>query len=271
MSARQVIGFIGLGEQGAPLALNLIDAGYALVVFDLRAEAVGPLIQAGAKLASSIKEVGSLVDMVLVCVTDDAQLDAVLEGSGGLLAAMQAGGTVVILSTVSTALVAKVGDQTGKRGLNLLDAPLTGGPVGAREKRVVHFVGGEDDTLATCRAVLEVSAHKIIHAGPLGAGTRAKLVHQLVLIGNLAVAEGGWSLGRRAGLDDGVIREVLGGGMAQSIVAERLPELVPTDHITALFRKDLSLCQQVADELGVDIPGLDFAAAYLGETISGSD
>lgn len=246
-------GFIGLGEQGQPIALNLQNAGHPLIVFDARAEALKPLADAGAQIAGSVEEVGRQASRVFVCVADDPQLEAVLLGPAGLMQCMPAGGLIIVHSTVSRGLVCRAAEHAEKAGLMLIDAPLTGGPEGARSKRVVYFVGAEPEAFERCRPLLEVSARKIVQAGPVGAGVQAKLVHQLVLCGNLIAAREGWLLGREAGLDDAVILDVLQSGAAQSFIAERWSKLPWTEHIKWLLEKDLSLCIELGDALGMDL------------------
>lgn len=266
MAAADVaLGFIGLGEQGAPLALNLQAAGYAPVVFDARRQALLPFSEAGASIAGSVDEVGHRAKVVLVCVNDGAQLADVLGGAGGgLLGSMPAGGVIVIHSTVSAALVEQNAGIAARLGIAIVDAPLTGGAEGARNKSVVYFVGGDADALERCRPILEVSARKIIRAGPVGAGLRAKLVHQLVLCGNLMAARDGWLLGRSAGLDDGIIIDVLQSGAAQSRVGERLPRSAWSDHVLELFQKDISLCLELGKEHALELRTASFIEDELG-------
>lgn len=265
MAADLEVGFIGLGEQGAPLALNLQVAGYAPIVFDARPEALLPFADAGARIAGSVDEVGQSAKVVLVCVNNGAQAaDILSESNGGLFRSMPAGGLIVIHSTVSAALVRQKAGFAAREGIALVDAPLTGGAEGARNRSVVYFVGGDADAVERCRPILEVSARKIIRAGPVGAGLSAKLVHQLVLCGNLMAARDGWLLGRSAGLDDAIIMDVLQSGAAQSRVAERPPRTW-SDHVLELFQKDVSLCLDFGNEHSLELQTARFIAEELGK------
>jgi len=257
------LGFIGLGEQGAPLALNLQGAGLAPMVFDTRSEALEPFAAAGVAIADSVAELGRWATTVLVCVTNDEQLEAVLFGPGRLIECMGAGGLIVVHSTVSPKVVLAANEVAAQRGLALVDAPLTGGGQGAMNKSVVYFVGGDAEAVERCRPVLGGSGQKIIHAGPVGAGIRAKLVHQLVLCGNAVAARDGWILGRRCGLDDEVIVDVIENGAAQSRIAGRWPRIEWSDHAVALFQKDMSLCRSFGEELNLELP----TAAFVQEEL----
>ncbi len=255
-AAPERVGFIGLGEQGAPLARNLQAAGYATVVFDSRVEALDAL--PGAHNARSAAEVAAGSDLVFICVANDEQLWNVIRGELGVLAGMSSGGLIVVNSTVSPALIARIADLSAAKDIDVVDAPLTGGPGGAADKTVVYFVGGSERAVARCRPFLEVSARKIIWAGDLGAGARAKLVHQLILCGNLMAARDGWDLGLRAGLDEQVLLDVIQSGAAQSRIGERLPSLSWSAHAVALFRKDLGLCLELGRQLHLELPSGNF-------------
>jgi 3-hydroxyisobutyrate dehydrogenase-like beta-hydroxyacid dehydrogenase len=250
----EVVGFVGLGEQGEPLARNLLYAGFDTVAFDRRPEACAAFAGAGGRAAGSPAEVAAEAAVVLVCVLEDAQLLDVIEGERGLLAEMRPGGVIVVNSTVSPEAIRRIGVAAGEKGVEVVDAPLTGGPSGAVNRTVVYFVGGRDGAVAKCRHLLEVSAARVIRAGGPGAGARAKLVHQLILCGNLLAAREGWVLGLRAGLDEQVILDVICSGAAQSRIAERLPGLTWAPHVTHLFRKDLGLCLELGAQLGVALP-----------------
>lgn len=266
-TAPAMTGFIGLGEQGAPLARNLQSAGYATVVFDSRADAVEVLVANGAQGAGSAAEVSARADIVFVCVANDEQIRNVIEGDQGVVAGMAPGGLIVVNSTVSPAMIARIVDSAGAGGLDVVDAPLSGGPAGAANRTVVYFVGGSEKAINRCWPLLEVSARKIIRAGGSGAGARAKLVHQLILCGNILAARDGWELGRRAGLDQQVILEVIKGGAAQSLIAERLPGISWSRHAAELFQKDLGLCLELSAQMDLVLPSARFLEQII-ETIT---
>jgi 2-hydroxy-3-oxopropionate reductase len=267
--AADIVGFVGLGEQGEPLARNLLSEGFETLAYDRRPEARAAFADAGGRAAASPAEVAAEAHVVLVCVVDDEQVLDVVGGERGLLAAMRPGGVIVINSTISPDAIGRIGEAASAAGVEVVDAPLTGGPGAAVNRSVVYFVGGNDAAVARCGRLLEVSG-RIIRAGGPGAGARAKLVHQLILCGNLLAAREGWALGRQAGLDERVILDVIRSGAAQSRIAERLPELSWPPHVTRLFRKDLGLCLDLGGRLGVALPSTEFSEQMI-EAIGPSD
>jgi 2-hydroxy-3-oxopropionate reductase len=263
-----IVGFIGLGEQGDPLARNLLSAGYDTLAFDRRPEARTAFAHAGGRIANSPAEVAAEASVVFICVVNDEQVLDVVEGQRGVLAAMRAGGVIVINSTISPEAISRITQAAEQAGVEVVDAPLTGGPRAAVNKSVVYFVGGSEGAVARCGLLLEVSG-RVIRAGGPGAGARAKLVHQLILCGNLLAAREGWALGLAAGLDERVILDVIRSGAAQSRIAERLPEISWAPHVSRLFRKDLGLCLELGGELGVALPSTRFSEQMIesiGET-----
>ena len=190
------VGFIGLGEQGKPLAINVALGGFDLMVHDLRAEPVDELVSRGARAARSAREVGAHGDIVEVIVVNDEQLEAVVLGGDGVLAGARPGSTIAIHSTVRPATVRRIGERAAARGVGVLDAPVSGGARGARKRMMCYMVGGEKDALERCRSVFATSAGTIIHMGALGAGMTAKLAHQVILCLNMLAAHEGTKLAR---------------------------------------------------------------------------
>lgn len=258
------VGFVGLGEQGAPLARNLRAVGYRLQLFDVRQETVSGLVADGGVAARSPAAAAAGAAAVLVCVGNDEQLAAAILGPDGVLAGMASGGLLIINSTVSPTIIADLGRRCAAAGIDLVDAPLTGGPAGAHERSLVYFVGGEAAAVERARPFLEVSARKLILAGGPGDGIRAKLVHQLILCGNLLAARDGWRLGEASGLSRDIIGAVIRDGAAQSRVAERYPSLSWGGHVAGLFAKDLGLCLDAGAALGLDLKAAGFAHDNIG-------
>lgn len=257
-----ILGFIGLGAMGKPLAANLLGAGYRVRVFDRQSDAMTALASRGAETCRSAAEVAQGADFVVVCVSTDDQTREAILGEDGVLSGAGAGAAVIVNGTISPALVAEIAREAGRRRVAIVDAPMSGGVQGAEQKSLLYMIGGADTVVERCLPVLRVSARKIIHAGPTGAGVRAKLVHQLMLCGNLIAAREGWRLGQGAGLSPDVIADVVTSGAAQSAMAERLPTLPRDPHNAALWEKDLRLCLDLAQELALSLP-----ATALAETL----
>lgn len=267
------VGFIGLGEQGKPLALNIAASGFDLMVHDLRREPVDELVAGGAHAAGSAREVGAHGDIIEVIVVNDAQVESVVLGEDGVLAGARAGGVIAIHSTVRPATVRKIGERAAARGVAVVDAAVSGGARGARKRTMCYMVGGEKAAVERCRPVFETSAGAIVHMGALGTGMAAKLAHQVILCLNILAAHEGMELARRAGLDPAALGEAVHAGAAQSRIADGWARFRPSAQNGALFHKDLALALELAHELSVPLPAAALTQRLirqmLGEPESG--
>jgi len=261
------VGFIGLGTQGKYLALNLATAGHDVMVFDLRPEPLAELKAAGAKIARTCKEIGTHGDVIQICVLNDAQVDAVMLGPDGVLAGAAAGKLVAIHSTVDPATIAKAAEAGAKQSVEVIDAPVSGGEHGAKNKTMSYMVGGSTAALEKCRPLFETSGNKITHTGALGTGIRAKLAHQLIICVNMLAAYEGMSLGLQAGLTPELLQKVIHEGAAQSLMADRWFQLKLGPHAQKVFYKDLQLCLKFAGDLGLPVPGAALAQQLLNKIV----
>lgn len=264
------VGFIGLGEQGKPLALNVAQAGFDLMVHDLRREPVDELVASGARAAQSAREVGTHGDIIEVIVVNDAQVEAVVLGEDGVLAGARPGTVIAIHSTVRPATVRKIGERAAAKSVAVIDAAVSGGPRGARRRTMCYMVGGAAEALERCRPVFATSAGTIVHMGALGAGMAAKLAHQVVLCVNMLAAYEGTELARRAGLDPAALSEAIHAGAAQSRIADHWARGRPVAQSGALFDKDLGLALEMARELGTEIPAAALTRRMLRQILGGS-
>jgi 3-hydroxyisobutyrate dehydrogenase-like beta-hydroxyacid dehydrogenase len=262
------VGFVGLGNIGKPMALRLAAAEeIELWVYDVAPEPVAELAAAGAKTAGSVGELAAAVDVVCVMVRDDDQVRSVAEAVGP-------GPVLVIHSTVAPDTPA----QLEARGFAVLDAPVSGGPMGAADGSLAILVGGSDDAFAAARPALDLMGSKVVHAGPLGAGTRMKLARNLIhFVAFTAVTEA-QRLAEAAGLDlialGDIVRhtDAITGGPGAIMHRATTAALEPDDfwhgvfdHVRALGEKDLSFAIALAEELGVDVPLAREALLRLGK------
>lgn len=259
------LAFVGLGEQGLPLALNLVETRRAVAGYDLSAAALERFRAAGGDAASSISEAVAGAEIVFVCVRDDVQMSAVM---AQLSDAIGAGAVLVIHSTITPKLVAQCGRMARSAGADAIDAPVSGGAAGAEQKRAVFMVGGGADAVARCAPLLACSG-EAIHVGELGAGSRCKLIHQLVLIGNIHASAQGYALARASGLDINMVAQALNAGAAQSRAGARLFEQGFTPHMLDALQKDWLLCgafaadHDVAAGVGIDASFTSQLARYM--------
>jgi 3-hydroxyisobutyrate dehydrogenase len=274
------VGFIGLGNIGKPMALRLAASdAIALTVFDVAPEPVAELEAAGARSATSIGALATAVSVVCVMVRDDDQVRAVL---AEILASRDEqspgdGPTVVIHSTVAPGTPAQLADAAARHGVRLLDAPVSGGAMGAAAGTLAVMVGGPDDAVALVRPALEVMGSHVVHAGPVGAGTRFKLARNLLHFTAFTAATEAQRLAEAAGLDIAelgrVVRhtDAVTGGAGAIMLRDTTAPIPPDDfwygvfgHVVALGEKDLSFALELADELGVDLPLARLARERLG-------
>ncbi len=263
------IGFIGLGIMGAPMAANLLRAGHALTVYN-RSErpAVAALVAAGARRAATPREAAAGAAVIITMVTDTADVEAVILGEQGVIEGAAAGSTVIDMSTISPAATRRIAARLGERGVAMLDAPVSGGELGARNATLAIMVGGPAEVLARCRAVLQSLGKTITLVGDHGAGQTAKLCNQVAgALNNLAVAEA-LTLAAASGLDPGRVLEAIAGGAAGSWMMSNFgPRILARDFapgfMVDLQQKDLRLVLEAANELGVALPGVSLVHQWF--------
>ncbi len=262
-------GFVGLGAIGRPMARRLCAGGATTTVFDLVPAAVAELVAAGAAGVGSAREVAAAADVVGVCVRDDADVDAVVNGPDGLLAGAAPGTVIAIHSTILPGTVRALGTTAAARGVAVVDACVTGGPMGAEQGRLTYMVGGDAADLERCRPLFATSGTTIVHTGPLGTGAATKLCNNLMTyLGFLAAFEA-TLLARESGLADGAFQEVtrsngnLTDQMQAFLMLHRIPREQRTEAgfqamlrgYTTLAEKDLAVTLAFAREHGVALPG----------------
>jgi 3-hydroxyisobutyrate dehydrogenase-like beta-hydroxyacid dehydrogenase len=261
------VGFIGLGMQGKYMAVNLAEAGYDLMVYDTRPEPLEELARVGAKVGRSNAEVAKHAEIVQVCVLNDAQVGEVVAGPKGLLDTAAPGTIIVIHSTIAPATIEKLAPLVAKKKVEIIDAPVSGSERGAKAKTMSYMVGGSKKALEKCRALFETSGPKIQHVGALGAGTRAKLAHQIIITVNMLAAYEGMKVGVESGLDAKILEKVIHEGLAQSWIADQWSELSFGPHSREVFYKDLQLGLELAKELGISVPGAELAQQLLDRIV----
>ena len=201
------VGFVGLGDQGKPIAFNLTAAGFDTMVYDLRPEPVNELVSSGAKAATSLAELATHSELIGICVPEDEHVRGVLLGENAILNHASPGCTIAIHSTVLPETIVELGTAATERGLHLLDACVTGGAIRAKQKQLTYLVGGESNALETARAYLETSAVHIVHAGELGNGARLKLCLNLITYIQWAAAFESFTLAKAIGLPQEILEE----------------------------------------------------------------
>lgn len=254
------VGFVGLGIMGAPMAANLLKAGFQVTVWNRTAKRMDPLIDQGAKSAGSPAEVAGASEVTVSCVTNSPDVDAIALGQGGIAEGAAKGSTYIDCSTISPAVARKVAAALAERGVAMLDAPVSGGDVGAKAGTLAIMVGGEADAFERCRPVLEAMGKTIVHVGPSGSGQVVKLCNQIAGGLNLLALAEAVALARKAGVDPGKMLEVVGAGAAGSWMIQNLgPRAVAGDFapgfMVDLQQKDLGLVLEEARATNTPLPG----------------
>ena len=260
------VGFIGLGAMGNPMAVNLQKAGYELTVHDIRREHGRNLEDAGAVWARSPAATAQRSDVVLLSLPGPAQVELVVLGENGVFSGLAAGGACIDTSTNSPALMRRIAEEGASRGIQVMDAPISGGIWGARDASLTVFAGGEEAAFEKYRQLFRCIGKTVVHMGPLGSGHVAKLVNNLTMYINFIGACEGMALGVKAGLDPQTLLDVIKPSMGYSTFMERSMKLSldgkPLHFETDGAVKDLRLCVELGRELGVPL-----AAGPLVETL----
>ena len=260
------VGFIGLGTMGAAMAANIVRAGFPLTAWNRTPGRAQELADLGTAFAETPAAVAAASDVIVICVSDTPDVEAVLFGQDGISAGAREGTLVIDCSTIAPSGSWKFAERLDALGLAMVDAPVSGGSEGARNATLTIFVGGNEHDVERARPVLTAIGRTITHVGPIGAGQAVKAVNQVILAGAyLGVAEG-IVLAIKAGLDVEQVIDALGGGAAQSwVLANRSGRMLDNDYPLgfklALHRKDLGIALGLADQLGASLPLAAMTAA----------
>jgi 2-hydroxy-3-oxopropionate reductase len=259
VTRQEPVGFVGLGVMGRPMARNLVRAGHRVVVWNRSAGPAAELAAAGATVARTPAELAAAAPVVLTMLPDLPQVEEVLRRDDGLLAGMHQGSVLVVMGTVSPVEVRDLGARLEPAAVAVVDAPVSGGDVGAEQATLSIMVGGRPEDVTRVRPYLEAMGTTVDHLGPLGAGQLAKACNQIVVAATLTALSEALVLARRGGLDPQRVFAVLGGGLAASRVLEvKGPKLLGGDFrpggAAAFQHKDLGFALAAAREEGVALP-----------------
>lgn len=255
------VGFIGLGNMGGPIALNIVKAGHSVVVHDLRREAATDHLELGARWADSPKAVAQASEVVFTCLPGPKEIEAVALGEDGILEGIQPDAVYVDASTSTPTLIRRIAEVFKGKGAHVLDAPVSGGTVGAREGTLGVMVGGDPAIFERVKPIIQSFGAGIHHVGDVGAGEVCKLVHNMVAITTRLVIAEGMTLAVKAGVTPAAILEVLKSASfgKQRVLHSYIPQTVFTGkfeeaHFSLrLSAKDIGLARQMAQEFNVPV------------------
>jgi len=253
------IGFIGLGIMGKPMAKNLIKAGFPLTVWNRTASKMKELIEMGAKGASSPKEVAEKSNVIITMLTDSPDVEEVILGPSGVIEGVKRGSIVIDMSTISPKVARKIASKLAEVGVEMLDAPVTGGEIGAINATLSIMVGGNYETFQKCLPIFQALGKRVTYMGPHGNGQITKLCNQIICVINIQAVCEGLIFAAKAGLDLDKFLEVVTGGAANSWMLSNLgPKMIKGDmepgFKIATQQKDLRLVFETAAELKVPLP-----------------
>ncbi|MBE0608254.1 MAG: NAD(P)-dependent oxidoreductase [Dehalococcoidia bacterium] len=254
------VGFVGLGIMGAPMAANLLKAGFSLTVWNRSPARMEPLVELGAVAADSPAAVASASEVTLSCVTNSPDVEAIALGPRGVAEGAAPGSVYIDCSTISPETARRVAAELSPRDIAMLDAPVSGGDVGARAGTLAIMAGGDPEVFARCLPVLEAMGKTIVHVGPAGSGQVVKLCNQVAGGLNLLAMAEAISLARGAGIDPAKMLEVVSAGAAGSwMLANLAPRAIRGDYapgfMVDLMQKDLHLVLDEAAAGGTPLPG----------------
>ncbi|HZR22387.1 MAG TPA: 2-hydroxy-3-oxopropionate reductase [Vicinamibacterales bacterium] len=269
------LGFIGLGVMGKPMAKNLIKAGFSLVVHNRSRGAVDEVVAAGAKAGTSPADVAKQSSIVITMVPDTSDVELVLAGKDGVVSALQRDAIVIDMSSISPAATQRLAKQVADKGGSMLDAPVSGGEIGAVNAQLSIMVGGDEAAFTRALPVLQAMGNKerIVHIGPSGAGQVCKICNQIAIGGALAGVSEAFALAKKAGVDAARVRQALLGGFAASRVLEVHGERMLNDNYkpgfrTKLYQKDLRLANEAAQANGVAMPGTAIVTQLINALVA---
>ena len=258
------LAYLGLGTMGAPMAMNILKAGYSLKVYNRTREKELPLAKAGAKRAESPAAAAADADVIFVNLSDSKDVKEVVLGKNGVAESAKPGSILVDFSTISPITTKEIAAALAKNAVEMLDAPVSGGSEGAVNGTLSIMVGGKAEVLAKVHPILEKVGKTITLVGPIGSGQITKAINQVILAGTYSGVAEGMALGLAAGIDiEAALKAVSGGAAGSWVLSNRAKNMLKNDYPlgfkATLYQKDLGIALETAKDLGVSIP----IAAYV--------
>jgi 2-hydroxy-3-oxopropionate reductase len=253
------IGFIGLGIMGKPMSRNLLKANYELVVMDKNSEATKELGTLGVKVASSPKEVATLSDVIITMLPNSPHVKDVVLGKNGIIEGATAGMTVIDMSSISPIVSREISAELDKNGINMLDAPVSGGEPKAIEGTLSVMVGGKKEIFDKYYELMKSMAASVVRVGEIGSGNIAKLCNQIIVAINMTAMSEALILAQKAGVSPELVYNAIRGGLAGSNLLDAKAPMIMNRNFKPGFRidlhvKDLNNVLDTSHELGIPLP-----------------
>jgi 3-hydroxyisobutyrate dehydrogenase len=257
---QEAIGFIGLGIMGRGMVRNLLKAGFSVTVWNRTASRMEPLVEAGAKAGNTPADVAAQSDIIITCVSDTPDVEAVILGQDGVIYGAKAGSLVIDMSTISPQVTQSIAAKLAEKDIQMLDAPISGGSEGAANGTLSIMVGGDAAQVERAMPAFQAMGKAITHVGANGAGQTVKLVNQILVVGNMLAVGEALLFAQAGGLDlQKTLDAVTAGAAGSWMLSNRGPQVINRDwrpgFMVDLQQKDLRLALKAADEMGVPLLG----------------
>ena len=267
------VGFIGLGIMGKPMARNLINAGYSLVVHDHKTAPMEELAAEGAAMGNSSREASEGSEIIITMLPDSANSEDAILGQNGVLEGAPAGATIIDMSSINPLVSQKIAAEAAKHNVEMLDAPVSGGEPGAIAGTLAIMVGGNEEVFQKHEELLQVMGRSVVRVGEVGAGNVVKLANQMIVAANIEVIGEALTLSQKAGIDPQVVFQAIRGGLAGSNALDAKAPMMMERNFRPGFRirlhqKDLNNAMATARDLGVPVPVTSLLQQMLGALVN---
>ncbi|MFJ7939780.1 NAD(P)-dependent oxidoreductase [Peribacillus sp. NPDC096622] len=277
MQTNKVIGFIGLGVMGKSMAAHLLKAGFEVFVYTRTKDKASELLSQGAKWASSPKEIAQKANVIISMVGYPSDVEEIYLGENGLIENGKQGTHLIDMTTSTPTLAVTIAEEAKKRGMESLDAPVSGGDIGARDAKLTIMVGGSSEAFEAVRPIFDIIGSNVVHQGPAGSGQHTKMCNQIAIASNMIGVTEAISYAKKAGLDpDRVLRSISSGSAGSWSLSNLVPRMVEGDFEPGFyikhFIKDMKIALDEAERMGMDAPGLSLSKSlYEGLAEAGEE
>lgn len=277
MQSNKVIGFIGLGVMGKSMTAHLLKAGFEVFVYTRTKDKASELLLQGAKWAAAPKEIAQKANVIISVVGYPSDVEEIYLGENGLIENGKQGTYLIDMTTSTPTLAVKIAEEAKKRGMESLDAPVSGGDIGARDAKLTIMVGGSSEAFEAVRPIFDILGSNVVHQGPAGSGQHTKMCNQIAIASNMIGVTEAISYAKKAGLDpDRVLRSISSGSAGSWSLSNLVPRMVEGDFEPGFyikhFIKDMKIALDEAERMGMDAPGLSLSKSlYEGLAEAGEE
>lgn len=270
MQSNKVIGFIGLGVMGKSMAAHLLKAGFEVFVYTRTKDKSSELLSQGAKWAAAPKEIAQKANVIISMVGYPSDVEEIYLGENGLIENGKQGTYLIDMTTSTPTLAVKIAEEAKKRGMESLDAPVSGGDIGARDAKLTIMVGGSSEAFEAVRPIFDILGSNVVHQGPAGSGQHTKMCNQIAIASNMIGVTEAISYAKKAGLDpDRVLKSISSGSAGSWSLSNLVPRMVEGDFEPGFyikhFIKDMKIALDEAERMGMDAPGLSLSKSLYEE------